>query len=301
VDSHLAVEAAEARFRQEFNERSEALRESLPEDMKRSDAPAVLESLKAGMDVVIRQPPLAAQEALSLSRNPEASIAQIVQLFQRDPMLTQALLRQANTTFYARGGGACISLLDAAVRVGTKGAHNVLLACMVEGMLCRPGGPFGLMLNQVWTHMVRTAPVARRLAPAFGIGSEPAFSLGLLHDIGKLVLFDRISGLRSEQRRDVKLSPDFMRWALRRLHEPLGALAVLRWGLGEEAATAVAGHHRQPPPETPDPRSEVIFVAERVDLADLARRRLDLDELWSVGELCGSLKDAERILTQPSV
>ncbi|MEP6571582.1 MAG: HDOD domain-containing protein [Gemmatimonadota bacterium] len=295
-DQAAAVERAEHRFRQEFNERSEALRESLPDEMKRDDAPALLESLGAGMDVVIRQPPLAAQEALAMCRNTEASIGQIVALFQRDPILTQALLRQANSSYYARGGGTCISMLDAAVRVGTKGAYNVLLGSMVEGMLCRPGGSFGTMLNEVWTHMVRTAPIARRIGPAFGVGSEPAFALGLLHDMGKLVLFERISALRSDRRRDVRLSPTFVRWALRRLHEPLGALAVLRWGLGEEAAAAVARHHRQPPPEAGNPRSEVIFVAERADLAEVAGRKLDLEEVWTVGELTGNRQETAALL-----
>ena len=68
-------------------------------------------------------------------------------------------------------------------------------------MVSRPGGELDTMAQQVWNHMVRVAPLARDLSGAFGVGPEQAFLLGLLHDVGKLVVFDRITELRTVQRR----------------------------------------------------------------------------------------------------
>ena len=97
--------------------------------------------------------------------------------------------------------------------------------------------------------MQRTAPVARAIAPAFGVDAETAYSLALLHDVGKLVVFDHVSRLRHDHRRELKMPDLFFRQLLAHLHEPLGGLAVLRWDLGADAARAVAEHHRRPVPE----------------------------------------------------
>ena len=67
-----------------------------------------------------------------------------------------------------------------------------------------------------------------------GVDTDTAFSLGLLHDVGKLVLFHHISDLRRARRREITLSEKFLTLALASLHEPLGGLAVLEWDLDEK-------------------------------------------------------------------
>ena len=105
-------------------------------------------------------------------------------------------------------------------------------------------------------------------------------SPSLLHDVGKLVIFDRISVLRASKRRDVQLTADFVHDLLDSLHEPLGASALLAWGMGERSARAIGAHHRRTNDGEPNPLAEVVFVAE---LSDHAARRgipLDLQRVW---------------------
>jgi putative nucleotidyltransferase with HDIG domain len=132
------------------------------------------------------------------------------------------------------------------------------------------------MANEVWQHMVRTAPIARTLAPLFGVDPDEAFSIALLHDVGKLVIFDRISVLRSKLRRDVKLSPAFARALLMDLHEPLGAMAAEAWNMGPRSARAIGSHHRRSSDGMPNPLSEVVYLAEAVDLAMHRKYRFDM-------------------------
>lgn len=253
---------------------------------KRGDAPALFERLSKSGEKTVRQPPAAAQRALDMMRRPDVPIPDLVRLVEQDPSLAQALLRHANSAIYATGNAAqIVSLSEATRRVGTQGLRSVVLASMVEGMLCRPGVAFDQMVRQVWEHMVRTAPLARGIAPAFGVVPDEAFTIGLLHDVGKLVLFDRIGTLRTELRRDVVLSPALVSRMLRLLHEPLGAAAALRWSLGKGATEVIATHHRRAEPLLASAHAECVHVAERLDLALVRGQELDLTTWWEEGRL----------------
>lgn len=275
------------------------LLDQLPDAMRRTDAPAVLGALEQSMDTAIGQPPLAAQRALSVSRDPDSSVADLVALFETDPGLAQGLLRYANSSHYAGLGGSCTSLSAAVQRVGSAGVENVVLSATLRGVLCRPGGHYDAMVEMVWSHMVRCGPIAREIAPVFGVDPERGFALALLHDAGKLILFDRISSFRKSQRREVDIPDRLLHWALKRLHEPLGGLAALRWRLPENAARAISRHHREPAPEHPDVLSEVIFVAEKYDLATQRGLPVELDAWWEAGALTGHLEAAKSILAEP--
>jgi HD-like signal output (HDOD) protein len=174
----------------------------------------------------------------------------------------------------------------------------VLLEQTLGSLIFTGAGGLRRMIDQVWAHMVRTAPIARGLAPAFDVEPEHAFALALLHDVGKLAIFDRMASVRTAHRSDVLLDPVTVSRTLRLLHEPLGGLCALGWQFGGEAAVAIASHHRQPPPEFPDPLTEVLWLAERVDLAAIQGRPLDLDALWREGALSGDPTAASLLLPE---
>ena len=275
-------------FRAQLAERVDVLAEALPRKERSGDSGALLEALLRHEDLGIRQMPAAAQEALAICNDPLASLHQLVPLFTKDPTLAQALLRQANSAFYSNGT-PIVGLGDAMQRIGTGGVRAVLIGATVQGLLCRPGGAFASLAAQTWEQMTRTAPTARTLASAFAVHLEEAFVLGLLHDVGKLVVFDVATALRTERRRELQLDPALTRALLRQAHEPLGGIAIRLWGLGDAAALAIATHHRSPPPGYHDPLSEMLYAAEHVDRAIANGNEVDLPSLWRSGMLTGSV------------
>lgn len=259
------------------------------------DGPAIVASLRDPEGGVIRQIPFAAQQALAVSRNPLSSVGDLVKLFERDPTLAQSLLKTANSAWYQRKDEAVVSIAAGVQRIGMQAVENVLLTSIVGGMLCRPGGAYGVLVDKVWSHMQRTAPLAQRLAPAFDVDSETAYTLALLHDVGKLAVFDYISALRLSLRREIRMPEPFLHEMLVHLHEPVGGRAALRWGLGVRAARALAEHHRHPVPDTTDPLTELLYVAERLDLAAYVRfEEPDWDALWADGMITTDRAAVER-------
>jgi HD-like signal output (HDOD) protein len=247
----------------------------------------LLDRLTDASRPTLQQPVFAAQRALEVCRDPESGIIDVVRLLEQDPTLTPAVLRYANSAIFA-GSAPCLALGDAVSRIGTKGVQIVVLSTMVEALLARPGVALHPMVDEIWSHMVRTAPIARRIAPVFGISGDEAFVLGLLHDIGKLVLFDHIADMRDALGQEVELTPLQLQLLLGRLHEPLGGLALLDWGLGEFAIRTIATHHRAVPPRTADAFTEVVFLAERTDIARARGKPLDVERWWREGDLATS-------------
>lgn len=282
-------------FETTVRERIDAISASLAPDERNSDTERFLRALRDTSPTTMRQAPAAAQRALARTKNPDIGLGQLVQVVEEDPTLGQALLRYANSAYYSTGS-VVVSLRQAAQRVGSSGVHNVVLGVMLEGMLCRPGGEYQLMVDQVRSHLVRTAPVARALARAFGVLPDDAFSLALLHDAGKLIVFDVIGTLRHELRRDVMIARPVVSRVLKELHEPIGGMAAMHWGLGEQFAGVIATHHRAPPPEQPDAMSELLFVAERAEHATSGVIPMDVAAWWATGAITAPSERVSEIL-----
>jgi HD-like signal output (HDOD) protein len=247
----------------------------------------------------LRRPPAAAQRAMSACRRDDAPVDTLVELLENDPALTQTILARANSAYYSRGGPRCLGLRDAIVRQGRQSVHNVLLEQTMTALVYTGTEATRRIVDQVWSHMVRTAPLARDFAPAFRAEPEQAFALALLHDVGKLAVFDVIATLRTAERSELAISGPTLSRTLGLLHESLGGQCALGWDLGDDAARAIASHHRTAT-DPPDRLTEAVWLAERIDLATVRGQAIDLAELWREGRLTGDRVMVERTLAAAS-
>ncbi len=292
-DSHFwtgRTEHALARLKSDWARESDAA--------KWPDVAGLLTQLSAPPVEMIRQLPAAAREAMALCEQENFPRAQLVDRLSNDPSLVQGLLRQANSA--SSGGGlAPILRVDSAIdRIGLAGTRAVVVAASVDGLLSKPGGAYDTMLAKAWQRMVHTAPMARAMAPAFDADGEEAFAIALLHDVGLLIIFDMISTLRTVNRRAVSLPDGWLDQIIRELHEPLGAVAAHRWGLGIDAADAIGTHHRRDRPAERHPLAETLFVAEYLVGAASRGEPFDLFGLWELGELTGDPTHAQAIVSR---
>jgi HD-like signal output (HDOD) protein len=289
-------------WRQEVARTAIALRERhpAPDDAggraARVHAETLLVRITADLDVVIRQPPPAAQEALAVAGDPRCELPALVRVVERDPAVARGLMRHASSVVVAASGPPA-SIDDAVRRLGAKGVQIAVLAGIAEALL-RGSGSYLPDAEVVWAHMVRLGPLARALARGFDVPPHEAFLLGLLHDVGKLVLFDLFSAVRDELGRDVDVAPQLAADALRELHAPLGGLALLRWGVDPRAAWAVAHHHRRDPAVDAGRRSELLYVAERLDAARVARRPVEVERWAAEGRLTAPAARVAAVVAQ---
>ncbi len=292
------VTSVEPQLRRALDWRVKVLMADLSPEVQKSDGPALVELALRDEEAVLRQTPGAALEALMLARDVDTPVHKLTTVFEKDPMLAQALLRLANSAWHRRDSDMLTSLPMSVQRIGQRGVQGVLTAALIQQSLCRPGGGYDDQVHRVWSHMQRTAPLARTLARAFGVDPETAFMQALLHDVGKLVLFSHMTSLRLSVKRELKLPDTFFRPMLWHLHEPLGGLAALRWELGEQSAHVIGTHHRRPAPTKPELETEVLYVAEALELARCNGAKFDLPKLWQDGALTADQAEVEAAITQ---
>lgn len=211
--------------------------------------------------------------------DPHASVAQLANLVQEDTVLAAQVLRIANSAYFGRDR-AVSSLPDAAARLGTRLLRSLVLTAEVYGGFAIPPR-WTRYVDKVQKHASQVARLASSLEPQAS-WTEDAFTAGLLHDIGKLVLLARVPDLFADLLDDAAASErDLHEVELGRLgahHGTLGACVLGMWGLPSVIVEAVHGHE-DPPAELPqalDARCAVA-IANRLahDASDpeAARRR----------------------------
>lgn len=154
-------------FEEELRAAVDSVTSALSAAEQTDDTGRFLRTLRDASATGIKQAPAAAQRALAKTRNPDIGIADLVHVIEADPTLGQALLSYANSAYYSTGS-VVLSLRQAGQRVGATGVHNVVLGVMLDGMLCRPGAEYQVMVDKVRAHLVRTVSIARLLARSFG-------------------------------------------------------------------------------------------------------------------------------------
>ncbi len=109
------------------------------------------------------------------------------------------------------------------------------------------GADKGVNVDELWRHSVAAAVSASVVAEISGREKPVAFTAGLLHDIGKLVLAsaERESYARLIQRAKAEgaLLSELERSALIMDHAELGGELMHRWNLPPDVVAAVRFHH----------------------------------------------------------
>lgn len=126
-----------------------------------------------------------------LVEDPNSNMADIAKVVGQDPSFTVRLLRVANSSFY--GFSSKIDTVPKAVAIiGTSQIRSLALATSVASSF--DGLPNTLVsMENFWKHSLYCALAARILAKqARKCDPDAVFTAALLHDIGELVIFNRM-------------------------------------------------------------------------------------------------------------
>jgi putative nucleotidyltransferase with HDIG domain len=123
--------------------------------------------------------------------DPKSSSADIAKAASQDPSFALRLLRVANSVLY-RFPSAVDSVAKAVSIIGTSQIRNLALSMSVASSF--EGLPNELVtMENFWRHSLLCARAARDLAKRAGrCDPDALFTAGLLHDIGELIIFNRL-------------------------------------------------------------------------------------------------------------
>ncbi|MDH5181682.1 MAG: HDOD domain-containing protein, partial [Gammaproteobacteria bacterium] len=179
--------------------------------------------------------------------DPNSNAAEIGSLIAEDPALTARLLRVVNSSLF--GFPSQIDTISMAITIlGTRQLRDLVMATAVVDQ-------FHDLTNEVvdmetfWCHSVTTAVAARTLSAYLKVrNTERFFVTGLLHDIGKLVMYvshpdasKQVIELTGEKTLDTsQLEQSVFGFS----HADVGAELLRAWKLPDSLIEPTMYHHR---------------------------------------------------------
>lgn len=162
------------------------------------------------------------------------SMQEISEIVTHDPGLTAQVLKRSNSAFFGFVWKADTAE-EAAPRLGRSGLMELVLGDQL-GSACAHIGPAGKLL---WSHSMATALIARRLAEHLKYNDPSmAYTAGLMHDAGKLVISQSFEAESAEILHLVHK----LRWEIAESkkhilgfnHTELGLLVAKKWNLSKK-------------------------------------------------------------------
>jgi putative nucleotidyltransferase with HDIG domain len=192
--------------------------------------------------------PVLYREVSKELQSPEASLNKVGEIISQDPSMAAKILQLANSAFFGRRHS--ISKITAAVSyLGLDRVAKLLLAihAFKEFM---PAVSGLISVEDLWRHSNHTAMRARKIAEEQHASDniiDDAFTAGLLHDIGKLILASRFPEEYAMATKRSKESQNPL-WIVEReifsaTHAEVGAYLLAIWGLPQSIIDAAAFHH----------------------------------------------------------
>ncbi|MDK9724427.1 MAG: HDOD domain-containing protein [Sterolibacteriaceae bacterium MAG5] len=219
-----------------------------------------LEDVLARADILPALPQVV-RHILDTLRDERANAELLAERIGSDPAVVARLLAAANASAYGLAGHVD-SLRQAVLLLGIEKVRAITLAtAIVDRYHSAP--PFDA--QRLWLHSLGVAVCAREIAIHAGLDAESAFTAGLLHDIGQLLLFAvepaaYAETLGAKGRLDIS-TVDAEHSCLGLDHAAVGAALARHWSLPEAIVLAIGGHHA--PEALPDHElADVVHVAE---------------------------------------
>jgi putative nucleotidyltransferase with HDIG domain len=207
-----------------------------------------MELLDRYLDNVKHLPPAptVAVQLLELFSDPDRDIDRIVELIKHDPSLTAETLKRCN-----RGiAEPATDMFEAVSRLGLYEIYAIVVSLLASRTMKQVRAKYSWDANRLWRHTVVTAVISSTLAKRVQVVEAAAFTAGLLHDIGKLILVSTEGVVYAEVVRNAGyFGPKLVAAETSVLgfnHAALGGRLLTRWGLPAGICHAVELHHQSP-------------------------------------------------------
>lgn len=189
--------------------------------------------------------PYAITQLMGLSISDEQYFEKVKALAEQDPTFTVRLIKLANSTVNAPLF-QITSITHAISRIGTRHIKELITTLAVAKIFV----PTNNSGQDLWVHSIQVAVASQsiaRMATHLNIDQEKAYLCGLLHDIGRFILFSIIPDERVRIDEKAWKGPNKLTEAEQEVcgltHAELGGYAAEKWVLPSEIVNVISNHH----------------------------------------------------------
>jgi putative nucleotidyltransferase with HDIG domain len=198
-----------------------------------------------------------------------SSIDVLAKLLEMDPVISVRLITVANSVVYRRGEKV-LTVRQAVPRLGTKETESLVMAIINKGMYETNAPEMRDLMQRLWMHSLACAFAARLIAEKLSMNDvEKYFTMGLIHDIGKVPLVQGITTLQSLGEESVKdLDMPTIMTVLQEAHDGLGGTLLKGWDFPDELVRITQQH------ENPTLSEQTEKALLLIHLANMLTRKI---------------------------
>ena len=269
--------------------------------------PAGFDKLSADADINIPQPneiqgsiediqpiPQVALKILRIINEENYEIKNVTEEIRKDQVISARTLQLCNSAMFA-SRKEIDSLDHALVMLGQHLLLKFVISAALNNFFNQSGQGYSLCKGGIYHHAVGTAVIAEKLAELTGkVEPSMAYTAGLLHDIGKVVLDQYINSgyplFYRELNEAGKNFSEVEKQVLGTDHTEVGADLAQNWSFPESLVETIRYHHK---PENAEKHYELVHIVYLADLlmsrfhAGLELERLDTNTLAARLETIG--------------
>ncbi|MDD5479827.1 HDOD domain-containing protein [Rhodoferax sp.] len=209
--------------------------------------------------------PKSVQSILELTRDVNCTPKDLVQVIDKDPVVTVKVLRAVNSAYYSLPK-QITSVNHAVVYLGFNTIKNLALCIAAIGILPQHNSA-EFDVNSYLLHSLSTAVLAKKLAARLDdVDPMDCFIGGLLHDFGKVVC---AQFMPTEFKQALQLSlaqntslHEALRHTLGADHAIIGAMLVEKWRFAPDLIHTIA--HQFDPPAQNSALFACVFTANQI-------------------------------------
>jgi putative nucleotidyltransferase with HDIG domain len=242
----------------------------------------------------IKPIPQTALKIFRMFQDNRYGITDITQALSRDQVLSGQTLKLCNSAMFA-GSVKIDTLMDAVLLLGEDLLIKSVITAAVNTYYDQTGTTgYSLCRGGLFFHAVGVATTAENLAKKTGkVSAKHAYTAGLLHDIGKVILDQYISDRAPLLFRNLSIETESFLSSEKKLlgitHCEVGALLAKNWQFSSGLSQVIRHHHH---PEKAKTDKDLVYI---VYLADLLMEKFytghDLEKMQprSIGHVLAHL------------
>lgn len=212
-------------------------------------------------------------KVLQMVRDPDADFQAIAKEISKDLGLTSDILRISNSAYY-HPSREIRSVHEAIVILGLKTVKDIVMVSAARGILKQPVTGYRLEERDMWDHCIVVASLASKIAGDRKTKTpvDVAFTAGLLHDVGKVVLSQVFRKAYLQISMETKQNPNQRFTELEKKymgynHSEVGAILLKKWNFPSELVEAALYNYTPEKAKVNPELTNLIHVANWITLS----------------------------------
>lgn len=208
-------------------------------------------------------------KAQKIMGDKNSGIQELAEVLETDQAIATKVLRMANSPYYGLSGKVS-SIQHASVVLGQKTLGELITVAGSSNLIGNALEGYQLEAGALWKHSMAVAfgcrMISQKKAPDL---ADDAFSAGLIHDSGKLILNAHVLELKdafdSKMNNGHQTFLDAEKDILGFDHAEIASEACKKWNIPETLAVAIRYHHH-PHLSQDDKLTQILHIADSIAL-----------------------------------